>query len=167
MLPLMWLKCSCHKLKDINMPEGRVSFWCQGCVQTDVLSENHSTKSADLFRLLTHQLQRHPRKKQTMIPPTSHDGTHRKTHKKKLRIMIMISKEIPYLVPVQYEYYTVDQIMPIYNIPMLKSSYINISLNVCNLMCNEKKKSTKSTRMQDNYSKDDNEIAKTISFKQN
>ena len=28
------------------------SFWCQGCVQIDVLSGNHKTKSAALFRLL-------------------------------------------------------------------------------------------------------------------
>ena len=29
------------------------SFWCQGYVQADVLSENHKTKSAVLARLLT------------------------------------------------------------------------------------------------------------------
>ena len=28
------------------------SFWCQGCVQTDVLSGNHKTNSAALFNLL-------------------------------------------------------------------------------------------------------------------
>ena len=27
------------------------SFWCQGCVQTGVVSGNHKTKSAFLFRL--------------------------------------------------------------------------------------------------------------------
>ena len=28
------------------------SFWCQACVQTDVLSENHKTKSAGVITLL-------------------------------------------------------------------------------------------------------------------
>jgi len=35
-----------------NSTMNTLSFWCQGCVQTDVLSGNHKTKSADLFRLL-------------------------------------------------------------------------------------------------------------------
>ena len=29
------------------------SIWCKGCVQTEVLSENHKTKSAALSRLIT------------------------------------------------------------------------------------------------------------------
>ena len=29
-----------------------ISFWCQGCVQTDVLSGNHKTNSAALFNSL-------------------------------------------------------------------------------------------------------------------
>ena len=37
------------------------SFWCQGCAQTDVLSGNHKTKSAAVFRLLTQ-----PKEKRTV-----------------------------------------------------------------------------------------------------
>ena len=39
-------------------------YWCQGCVQTDVLSGNHKAKSVVLYRLLTQHIEAHknPRK---------------------------------------------------------------------------------------------------------
>ena len=36
-------------------------FWCQGCVQRDVLSANHKTESPALFVLLKQTIEAHKR----------------------------------------------------------------------------------------------------------
>ena len=42
------------------------SFWCQGCVQTDILSGNHKTKSPALVRFLSQIIEASQNRKGTV-----------------------------------------------------------------------------------------------------
>ena len=77
---------------------------CQGCVQTAVLSGNHKTKSAALFRLLT-QIKEAPKKRNRTCRVTNDRHIKRKWKR------IIVSKkekkfQFPYVVQAHYEHCT-------------------------------------------------------------
>ena len=76
---------------------------CQGCVQTDVLSMNHKTKTAVLFRLLT-QNKDAPKKRNNDCQSDRH--VKKKKWKRMIVSKIEIKLQFSYMVQAQFEHHT-------------------------------------------------------------